>query len=91
MYELKYTPEAEKDILRHRKTGNVALLKKLEKLLYELTEHPYIGTGQVEQLKHCAETTWSRRISGKHRLVYRVYENVVEVLVLAAYGHYEDK
>ncbi len=74
-----------------RKSGNKAVLKKLDVLLNELTEHPYSGTGHVERLKHYGEQTWSRRISDKHRLVYRVYEEVVLVLVLSAYGHYDDK
>ena len=34
---------------------------------------------------------WSRQISKKHRLVYRIYETEVVVLVIAAYGHYDDK
>ena len=37
------------------------------------------------------EGRWSRRITKKHRLVYRIYENNVVVLVLRAYGHYDDK
>ena len=54
----------------------------------ELQEHPRTGTGQVEKLKFYAEETWSRRINREHRLVYRIYEDIVEVLVLSTYGHY---
>ena len=32
-----------------------------------------------------------QRITDKHRLVYRFYEDTVVVLVLSAYGHYGDK
>lgn len=63
-------------------------IKKLKKLLDELQIHPRTGTGKVEQLKHYAEETWSRRINKEHRLVYRIYDDVVEVLVLSTYGHY---
>ncbi|MGC4234601.1 MAG: type II toxin-antitoxin system YoeB family toxin [Niabella sp.] len=35
--------------------------------------------------------TWSRRISQEHRLVYRVQDEVITVLVLSAYGHYDNK
>lgn len=31
---------------------------------------------------------WSRRIDGKNRLVYRIKENVLEIL--SCKGHYED-
>ncbi len=65
--------------------------KKLVKLLEELLEHPYSGTGKPERLKYYPEPTWSRRISQKHRLVYQVKEETVTVLVLSAYGHYDDK
>lgn len=88
-YELEFTEEAQDDIARHRKSGNKPLLKKLEKLLLELMQHPDTGTGQVEKLKHYKEDTWSRRINDEHRLVYRIEEDKIVVLVLSAYGHYE--
>ena len=34
---------------------------------------------------------WSRRISKKHRLVYEIHDTEVVVLVLTAYGHYDDR
>ncbi len=90
-YEIQYTDEAERDFERHRKSGNKKLLQKIDALLAELREHPKIGTGKPEQLKHYKVPTWSRRISGEHRLVYRIQNEVVIVLVLSAYGHYDDK
>ena len=65
--------------------------KKAIKLISELYEHPMIGTGHPEPLKGKPEGRWSRRITNKHRLVYRIHEMKVYVDVLAAYGHYEDK
>ncbi|WP_229123622.1 hypothetical protein [Bacteroides cellulosilyticus] len=47
-YELEFTQEALDDIQRHKKSGNKPLLKKLEKLLLELRQHPSTGTGQIE-------------------------------------------
>lgn len=88
-YELEFTQQALDDIERHRKSGNKPLLKKLNNLLLELKEHPETGTGQVEKLKHYTEETWSRRINDEHRLVYRIKEDVVIVLVLSVYGHYK--
>ena len=32
---------------------------------------------------------YSRRITHEHRLVYRIYDEVIEVLVLSAFGHYK--
>lgn len=65
--------------------------KKALKLIAELYEHPTTGTGHPEQLKGVPSDRWSRRITDKHRLVYRVRKDEVLVLVLAAYGHYDDK
>ena len=90
-YDIQYTGEAEKDFERHRKSGNKKLLQKIDALLNELREHPRTGTGKPEQLKHYEVPTWSRRISREHRLVYRIQNEVVIVLVLSAYGHYDDK
>ena len=87
MYRIVFTEDAQKDLLMLQKKAPQAV-KKLKSLLVELQEHPRTGTGQVEQLKHFAEDTWSRRINKEHRLVYRIYDDVVEVLVLSTYGHY---
>ncbi len=90
-YEIEYTDIAKSDIEKHKKSGDKKLLRKLDDLLNELREHPASGTGQPEQLKHYEVPTWSRRISQKHRLVYEIRNNVVTVLILSAYGHYNDK
>lgn len=90
-YTIVFLPEAEKDIRQIKKSGNKALLRKLSSLLEEISEHPTLGTGKPEQLKHYKEPTWSRRISGEHRLVYEIQEEVITILVLSAYGHYGDK
>ena len=45
IYELEYTPEAEKDVKSLQKSGEKAAIIKLRKLLIELTEHPFTGTG----------------------------------------------
>ena len=90
-YKVVLTDDASKDIKKLEKSGDKKSLKKLLLLLDELEEHPNKGTGKPEQLKHYDVPTWSRRISAKHRLVYQIEETVVTVLVLAAWGHYDDK
>lgn len=37
------------------------------------------------------ENTYSRRLSGKDRVVYSVYESIVKVNILQMLGHYDDK
>ena len=54
----------------------------------DLKVHPRTWTGQVEPLKGYDGTVYSRCITKEHRLVYKIYDEVVEVLVLSAFGHY---
>lgn len=90
-YSIELTDEAISDIEKHKKSGDKKVLIKIDKLLDELREHPTKGTGKPEQLKHYQIATWSRRISDKHRLIYRIQDDKVVVIVLAFWGHYNDK
>ena len=90
-YTLDFSKTALKDIEKHKKSGDKATLKKIEKLLNELMEHPTTGTGQPEMLKHDLAGLHSRRINQKHRLVYSINELVITVYVLSAWSHYGDK
>ena len=87
-YKIEFTEDALKDIELLKRTGNKAVLKKLASLFVELQEHPRTGTGQLEQLKHYQEETFSRRLNKEHRLVYRVHDETITVLVLSTFGHY---
>lgn len=86
-YDIVLTAEAERDILKLRKTVNKQLLMKLNSILNELRENPYEGTGKTEQLKYYSEPAFSKRINKQHRLVYRIYKSEIIVLVLTCYGH----
>lgn len=90
-YSLKFTSDALEDIDSHKKSGNLLILKKLAVLLEELTEHPRTGTGQPEELKYEFSGCWSRRLTAKHRLVYKIKEDLVTVEIIYASGHYRDK
>lgn len=61
------------------------------RFLKELAEHPKTGAGHPEPLKGQPANRWSREITKKHRMVYRIFDTEVLVEVLAAYGHYDDK
>ena len=90
-YTLEFSKTALTDIEKHKKSGDKATLKKIQKLLNELMEHPTSGTGQPEILKHDLAGLYSRRINKKHRLVYSIKEQIVTVYVLSAWSHYGDK
>ena len=90
-YKLEFSKIALEDIEKHKKSGDKATLKKIQKLLNELMEHPTKGTGQPEKLKHNLQGLYSLRINKKHRLVYSIKEEIITVYVLSAHSHYGDK
>lgn len=90
IYRIDIKERAEYDLLRLAKEEPKAFLKA-QSLIEELKEHPKTGTGHPEPLRGDRAGQWSRHISKKHRLVYEIRETEVIVLVLTAYGHYEDK
>lgn len=90
IYTVIVKPQAKKD-LEVLKKSEPRYYQKAERLIRELDEHPTTGTGHPKPLGGDRQGQWSRRISGKHRLVYEIHDTVVTVLVLSAYGHYNDK
>ena len=90
MYEVRYTDKAQADIVKLKRSEPNSF-KKVVKLLTELALHPRTGTGKPEPLTGDRSGQWSRRITQKHRLVYEIHDTEVVVLVLTAYGHYEDE
>ena len=48
------------------------ILNSINDLIKDIKRDPFKGLGKPEPLKHTLQGWWSRRISGEHRLVYRV-------------------
>ena len=90
MYKIEYTDDVKLQ-MQQLKRYEPKAFQKMTQMLLELMEHPQTGTGHPEPLKGEPQGRWSRRISKKHRLVYRIFDEAVLVLVLRAYGHYDDK
>jgi len=90
-YFVEFEEVARKDLKAHYKSGNKSTIKKIEKILLELTKHPFTGEGQPEELKYNLKGYWSRRINQKDRIIYRVESEIVTVYVVSAMGHYSDK
>lgn len=78
------------DDLQHWIQYDKAVLKKLLRLIEECRRSPFEGTGKPERLRENLSGWWSRRITGEHRLVYRIYgEGQEEALEIAqCLGHY---
>lgn len=89
-YDIDYTDQAVADLIRLR-DSEPKVYAKAQALINELKEHPMTGTGKPEQLKGDRVGQWSRRITKKHRLIYTINGTEIVILVLSAYGHYDDK
>ena len=90
-FRVEVTIIANQDIEKHKKSGNKISIKNISKILIDLTENPYEGFGNPEELKYEYSGLWSRRINQKDRMIYRIEEEVVTVFVISAMGHYSDK
>lgn len=52
--------------------NNPDTLEKINDLIKEIKRYPFNGKGKPEPLRGNLIGYWSRRITGEHRLVYRV-------------------
>ena len=90
-FKLEIEELAKLHIKQHVKSGDKASIKKIEKILIELSETPYTGIGNPEALKHELSGYWSRKINRKDRMIYKVEEYIITVFVISAMGHYGNK
>ena len=84
--QIELTSAAKEHLLFWQKTGNKAILIKIEKLVDAIVENPYQGLGKPEALKHNLTGCWSRRINQEHRLVYKLADDLI--ILLSMKGHY---
>ena len=90
MYQIKSSKIFEQDLKKLKRNENKTYKKAIE-LIRIVSETPTSGIGKPKPLVGLPEGRWSRRLTGKHRLVYRVLEEEKEIHLLSAYGHYDDK
>ena len=69
--KISFTPIAWEDYLHWQSTDR-DVLSKVNELLKDTMRQPFSGLGKPEPLKGDLAGFWSRRITGEHRLVYRV-------------------
>ena len=73
-FRVKIEKQVKTDIEKHIKSRNKSSIKKIENHLLELSNNPYVGTGQSEQLRHDLQGFWSRRINQKDIRIFRKVE-----------------
>jgi toxin YoeB len=89
--KLTWSSHAWEDYLYWQETDRETLAR-INDLIKEAKRTPFAGMGKPEPLRRNLSGWWSRRITGTHRLVYRVKgkgeEQVLEVLQCR--WHYDD-
>ena len=64
------------------------IVKRINRLIKDIERNGNSGIGSPEPLKHNLSGFWSREIDMKHRLVYRIERNQIEIAQCK--GHYDD-
>lgn len=85
--EIVFIGKAEKDLEDWKKSGNVAVLKRIRKLIEAIQVNPFGGIGKPEALRFDLSGKWSRRVTDKDRMVYEIYKSQIKIYSLK--GHYE--
>ena len=73
-----FVDESWEDYLYWQQT-NIKYVKKINKLLKDISRQPFTGIGKPEPLKFQYAGYWSRRIDGEHRLIYKVKDDEIQI------------
>ncbi len=82
---LVWDEAAWEDYLRWQ-TEDRRTLKRINRLIKDVTRNGNTGIGKPEALKHGLSGYWSRRITDEHRLVYKIVGD--EIRIAACRYHY---
>lgn len=74
--EVFWTSQAARDRAYWRQSDR-RILARIDRLIEDILEHPFTGIGKPEPLRYEWSGYWSRRITGEHRIVYRVEGDTV--------------
>ena len=88
-FVLEWTDEALQQLESIKKSKSeidIKYLLKLASLLESMQINPFKGIGKPEPLKHDFPFCWSRRITRKDRIIYKVERK--SVIIISILGHY---
>jgi toxin YoeB len=69
--DILFTPNAWEDI-EFWISNDIDTLSKIKEIIRSIRQDPFRGLGKPEPLKYDLKGYWSRRITGEHRIVYKV-------------------
>jgi toxin YoeB len=90
--EVSFTPNGWED-LEYWISNDPETLVKIKDLIKSIRQDPFKGLGKPEPLKYDLKGYWSRRITGEHRMVYKVLGTKgvdQKCLILQCRFHYDD-
>ena len=82
---LNFTPSAWEDY-QWWQSKDKKTLKRINSLIKEILRDPFQGIGKPEPLKENLSGYWSRRITGEHRIVYKVDND--NITIIQCRNHY---
>ena len=85
--ELEFTSDAISDLAYWKKVNDKVMINRINKLLRDILDHPYIGLGKPELLKGNFKGVWSRRITKEHRILYYVRDQ--SIYIMSMKGHFD--
>ena len=90
MYRVEFDRQPMKIVDKWKKS-NPPLFKKLREVINDIAEHPRMGIGHPEPLVGGDDLVYSRHITAKDRIIYKIYDDTIKVLILQVENHYNDK
>lgn len=84
--KILFTPGAWDDYLWWQRNDR-ATLKRLNRLIEDISRNGYEGIGKPEPLRQNLSGFWSRRITTEHRIVYAIEADTIQIV--ACRTHYE--
>lgn len=64
------------------------IIKRINELIKDIDRNGHTGIGKPEPLRHELSGYWSRRITEKERLIYKIEDD--EIYIISCKGHYDD-
>jgi toxin YoeB len=85
--DLTFTSTAWNEYLDWQTDKKIA--KKVNELIKDIKRSPFEGLGKPEPLKENLAGFWSREITKKHRIIYKVEKDNIKIIQVE--NHYNDK
>jgi toxin YoeB len=90
--DISFTPNGWED-LEYWITNDPDTVIRVKDLIKAIRQDPFRGLGKPEPLKYDLKGYWSRRITGEHRIVYKVTGTKgvdQKCLIIQCRFHYDD-